>query len=136
MATRRPIHCIECEGDVLARLTDGKEVYPQRPDLADLPFWICPSCSNFVGCHHKTDNRTAPLGVIANAEVKHIRIKIHNILDTLWKEGTHTRAEIYRMMSERCGWHYHTGKIRSLVEAKNCLSIATNISKELTESID
>ncbi len=127
----RAIYCIACEGKVQARLTDGAEVYPHRPDLAHLPFWRCDKCKNFVGCHHKTANPTEPLGIIATQEVKNLRVRIHNVLDHLWQQGEHTRAEIYAMMSERCGWNFHTAKIRSEVEGLNCLSIATNIAQEL-----
>jgi len=127
----KAIYCIACEGKVQARLTDGKEVYPHRKDLAALPFWKCDKCGNFVGCHYKTEHPTNPLGTIATPEVKKLRVRIHNVLDGLWKRGEHTRGEIYAMMRKRCGWNFHTAKIRSEAEAMNCLSIATNIAQEL-----
>ena len=67
----------------MARLTDGKEVYPHRSDLNSLPFWICDRCRNFVGCHHKTKNPTRPLGCIPNKEMKNARKHIHNLLDPI-----------------------------------------------------
>ena len=59
---RRSIFCCGCQRKVDARLTNGEEMYPHRYDLANLPFWKCDVCQNFVGCHHKTKNRTKPLG--------------------------------------------------------------------------
>lgn len=59
------IYCTGCGKDVQARLTDGAERYPHRPDLYELPFWKCDTCGNYVGCHHKTRAPTKPLGCIA-----------------------------------------------------------------------
>ena len=56
------IYCTGCEKNVNARLTDGKERYPHRQDLYELPFWVCDNCGGYVGCHHKTNQRTKPLG--------------------------------------------------------------------------
>ena len=85
------IFCVSCDRDVEARLTDGKEVYPHRPELGPLPFWICNACKNSVGCHHKTKDRTRPLGVIAPVELKRARQHIHKILDPIWQKGYMTR---------------------------------------------
>ncbi|MGI9484465.1 MAG: zinc-finger-containing protein [Geminicoccaceae bacterium] len=49
--------CLHCGGD--CRLTDGAEIYPHRPDLADKQIWKCDACKARVGCHPDT---TDPLG--------------------------------------------------------------------------
>lgn len=67
------LYCCGCKTKVSARLTDGAEVYPHRPDLHDLPFWRCDACGNFVGCHHRTKKRTGPLGCIPTPEVRWAR---------------------------------------------------------------
>lgn len=72
------IYCCNCGTDVEARLTDGSEVYPHRPDLHNLPFWKHDACGGVVGCHHKTKNRTAPLGCIPSREIKELRKQIHD----------------------------------------------------------
>lgn len=77
------IYCCGCEKKVPARLTDGAEIYPHRHDLSGLPFWKCDTCGNFVGCHHKTKNRTRPLGCIPTPEIKEARKRIHSLLDPL-----------------------------------------------------
>ena len=112
------IYCCECKKEVDARLTDGAEIYPHRPDLHTLPFWKCDSCKNYVGCHHKTKNRTKPLGCIPNQQIKNARKKIHKILDPLWRSGRVDRKALYNAISEHIGWTYHTAKIRSIADAR------------------
>lgn len=122
------IFCVECQKEVSAHLTDGREIYPHRSDLYDLPFWKCTSCSNFVGCHHKTKDRTRPLGCIPNKEIKNARIHIHAILDPLWKSGKFKRRELYKLISDKLGWSYHTAKLRSLEEARIVFKIIRELA--------
>lgn len=112
------IYCCGCKQDVEARLTDGSEIYAHRKYLASLPFWICDSCKNFVGCHHKTKNRTKPLGVIPTADIKDARKHIHALLDPMWESGAIKRKSIYLMLTEKFGKQYHTAEIRSIDEAR------------------
>lgn len=111
------IYCCECKQEINARLTNGKEIYKHRKDLFDIPFWMCDSCKNFVGCHYKTNTNTKPLGIIANKQIRAMRIKIHTILDTLWKNNLSTRKEIYRELSKYLGYQYHTAAIKTEEEA-------------------
>lgn len=115
---QRRIWCCECAENVNARLTDGAEVYPHRADLAALPFWKCDTCGNHVGCHHKTPNRTKPLGCIPNAAIKRMRMAIHGVIDPLWKQGLIKRPAIYAALGGVLGREYHTADIRSMDEAK------------------
>ena len=57
------LYCCGCDTGTEARLTNGAEIYPHRPDLHELPFWKCDKCGNFVGCHHKTKDRTRPMKI-------------------------------------------------------------------------
>lgn len=110
------IYCCGCEAHVNARLTDGKEIYPHRKDLYKLPFWKCDECNNFVGCHHKTNDRTAPLGCIPTKEIRSVRSLVHSELDPLWKGGKYTRKQLYAILNQKTGMEggYHTAKIRSV----------------------
>jgi len=117
------IRCCGCEKKVDARLTDGGEIYPHRPDLKSLPFWKCDACGNYVGCHHKTKNRTQPLGCIPTPEIKNARQHIHKLLDPIWQSGKMKRKEIYKILSDRLGWKYHTANIRSVEEAREVYRI-------------
>lgn len=112
------LYCCGCGTHVFPRLIDGAEAYPHREDLADLPFWKCDECGNFVGCHHKTSERTKPLGVIPTQEIKKARQHIHCILDPLWKQGKMRRSQVYAELSKRLGWRYHTAEIRTVDEAR------------------
>lgn len=116
--TVRRIHCCGCGGKVNARLTDGGEIYPHRPDLRNLPFWRCDACGNFVGCHHKTKNKTAPLGYIPTPELKEARTQLHALIDPIWQSGKMGRRELYEAISREVGWNYHTAKTRTMEEAR------------------
>lgn len=126
----RLIYCCNCKDEVDARLTDGKEIYPHRKDLHSLPFWKCDSCGGKVGCHHKTKNRTAPLGVIPSPRISKIRGLIHGNLDIVWRTGEASRKAIYKAMSERLGYEFHSAKIKSDDEADKCLEISEIIKME------
>ena len=80
-----------------ARLTDGAEIYPHRPDLADKPIWACTICEDtYVGCHPGTEN---PLGFPADAALREARMMLHHSrIDPLWK--TADRCNFYRPENE------------------------------------
>jgi hypothetical protein len=109
---------------VIPRLTDGSEVYPHRRDLSTLPFWMCDGCGNYVGCHHKTKDRTRPLGNIPTKELKNARQHIHRILDPIWKEGKMPRGKVYARLAKELGIpEYHTAEIRTIEEARRVYAI-------------
>lgn len=124
------IYCCNCKKDVEARLTDGKEIYPHRKDLHSLPFWKCDSCGGKVGCHHKAKNRTAPLGVIPSPRISKIRGLIHRNLDAIWLTGAPSRKDVYKAMSERLGYEFHSAKIKSDDEADKCLELSEIVKME------
>ena len=114
------LYCCGCQSDINARLTNGVEIYPYRPDLGDLPFWKCDACNNYVGCHHKSRDHTKPLGCIPTKEIRDVRQHIHQILDPIWKSGRMTRGKIYEKLAKVIGKdEYHTAEIRSVEEARN-----------------
>jgi hypothetical protein len=129
------IYCTGCEKEIEARLTNGEERYPHRPDLYDLPFWKCDNCHNYVGCHHKTSDRTRPLGVIATPEILTARKKIHAILDPLWKSGKISRNQAYAYVTGKLHYTYHNGEIRTLDEARKIYQIVATLHNELLEKV-
>lgn len=126
----RHLHCCGCAADVLARLTDGREVYPHRPDLARLPFWRCDACGLHVGCHHKTRDRTRPLGAIPTAAIRTARRHIQTILDPIWKSGQMSRDDLYARLSATLGRPYHTGDLRTLDEARVVRQAVRQIARD------
>jgi hypothetical protein len=125
------IYCCGCGCDVDARLTDGKEAYPHRSDLAKNPFWKCDACGNFVGCHHKTKDRTRPLGVIATQEIRTARSHIHAVLDPMHRSGLISRKKIYKRISDAIGREYHTAELRSVVDARKVYKILIELRNSL-----
>lgn len=120
------IFCCTCNEDVEAVLIHGTDCYPHRKDLASLRFYQCPVCKNFVGTHKGTDR---PLGVIASAEIKKERMKIHSVLDPLWKSKKYPRKELYKQISSRLGYDYHTANLKSIEECRKVYSIVSDIAK-------
>lgn len=124
------IWCVSCGKEVEAELVNGADVYPHRPDLAKLPFWRCPTCGNWVGTHYKTKTPLKPLGVIANKQMKTLRIAIHKQLDEIWQNNDISRSQCYRWLSKRLGYEYHTGNLRSVSEASKVLKLVEELKKK------
>jgi zinc-finger-containing domain len=124
------LYCCGCEADVDARLTDGREVYPHRADLAEVPFWRCDACGNHVGCHHKTKDRTRPLGNIPTQAIRSARQHIHRVLDPLWRSKRISRKQLYARISAALGYHYHTAQIRTVEEARRVYAVVLAIARE------
>lgn len=129
MTETRKIYCCQCNSDVDARLTSGSEIYPHRKDLYHIPFWKCDACKNYVGCHHKTSNKTNPLGVIPNGELRAKRLEIHRLLDPLWMSHRFTRGYVYKQISKRIGHVYHTGGVATVKEADEVIAIVKDLLK-------
>lgn len=62
-------------------ITNGKALYPNRPDLADKPFYLCRPCDAYVGCHKDTLN---PLGRLANQQLRNAKRSAHAAFDPMW----------------------------------------------------
>jgi hypothetical protein len=99
------VKCPYC--DRQASLVKGKSIYPDRPDLLHLNFWRCAHCDAHVGTHKKNRrlgyDGTEPMGRLANAELRRLKIAAHNAFDPLWKSGTMDRNEAYAWLAKRLG---------------------------------
>ena len=129
------IFCCGCNQDVNARLTNGAEIYQKPTDVnfwhkneeyTKLPFWICDTCKNYVGCHHKTKTPTKPLGCIPTPEIRKWRGYLHKLIDTQWQSGKIKRKDVYSKITKAIGYEYHSAEIRSVDEAKKIYSICKN----------
>jgi hypothetical protein len=92
------IACAYCQRP--ARLVDGTDLYPRRPDLAEKMFWKCAPCDAWVGCHPGT---TKPLGRLADAELRAAKQRVHALLDPIWKARELRRKEAYKMLAAGLG---------------------------------
>lgn len=97
--TITPPSCPYCEQP--SRKATGLDIYPHRPDLSGLSFYLCSDCDAYVGSHRKTGQ---PLGRLANAELRGWRKKAHVAFDPLWKDdGRFTRKEAYARLATHMG---------------------------------
>lgn len=133
----KTIYCCGCSTKVEARLTSCKEIYPHRPDLKDIPMWICDTCKNFVGCHHKRrEGKNAPLGCIPTPAIRDFRKRIHAVIDPLWKAEWISRGALYARIAKQKGVKsFHTGNIRTVEEAKETLAICLRIHGALVNTV-
>jgi hypothetical protein len=68
----------------------GKAIYPHRPDLYGKTFFLCAPCDAYVGCHPGTEK---PLGRLADAELRHWKLKAHDAFDPIWRARFERRKE-------------------------------------------
>lgn len=81
--------------------------------------WICstyPTCGGYMGAH--PDGR--PLGTIVDKATKKLRMKVHDLVDPLWKNATNGRSN-RRNRGSVYGWarrvmgfgdrHFHVGEL-------------------------
>ena len=122
------LFCVNCNKEINGVLTDGREIYPHRPDLYSKKFWKCPECDNYVGCHGES---TRPLGCIPTEEIKKARIKLHSKFDPLWKSGKISRRNLYKRISTEIGRTFHNGDTRSVEECDIIFKLLEKVEKEL-----
>ena len=114
------VYCCGCKRIIKPILTNGKYMYPHRPDLRIKPFWMCRTCKNFVGCHPGTTN---PLGSIATRDIKNARAHVHEIMDPIWKSGYISRSQLYSEISYALGYIFHTANINNIKDANNIIQL-------------
>lgn len=118
------VYCCACGKTVKCELKTGREIYPHRPDLYDIKMYECSNCHNRVGIHK---GATKSLGCIPTPEIKRARIKVHALIDPLWKTGKMKRAAVYKRISDELGYPYHTGNTRSLDELREVYKIGLEL---------
>lgn len=59
--------------------------------------YLCRYCDAYVGTHGRTDK---PKGTLANAELRQLRMKAHNLFDPLWKGKRMNRTQAYQLMQK------------------------------------
>ena len=122
------VKCQNCGGIVTAELKHGDEIYKGRKDLHDKLFWQCKFCGGYVGVHPHTIN---PLGSIPTEGVRRMRLKVHSLIDPLWRSGHISRGEIYRRLSKAVGHQFHNGTSESVEELEIAYKEGEKIKEEL-----
>ncbi len=114
-----------------AQLVSGLKVYPHRPDLKSLRFWRCDPCGAYVGCH-KNSPRHAPLGRLANSELRSWKQQAHSNFDPLWKTGRMNRHEAYAWLADQMKIDFkdcHIGMF-NVAQCKDVVRIITAKAEE------
>lgn len=82
-----------------AELVDSAEVYGGRSCGM---VWLCRPCKAWVGVH-RNSKTFAPLGRLANAELRDWKKRAHNAFDALWRSGKVTREQAYSWLRAAMG---------------------------------
>lgn len=93
--------CPYCQSSVRLIIT-SEELYRGR-DYG--PAWVCsrwPACDAYVGCHPRT---TAPLGRLANRELRAAKKEAHAAFDRLWK-GKMKRDDCTQLEARNAGYEW------------------------------
>lgn len=85
-----------------AKLVTGAELYPRRTDLAEKRFWLCAPCGAWVGTHAGSE-RHAPLGRLANAELRRAKQAAHAEFDPIWMSKEMSRSHAYKWLADQLG---------------------------------
>lgn len=91
------VTCPYCNAE--AEVTTGDYIYPHRQDLAHRKFYVCWPCDAYVGTHKDSG---APLGSMANAELRKARRAAHAAFDPLW-DRTMARNQAYAWLAKAMG---------------------------------
>lgn len=114
------LYCSKCGQDIQAVMVTGREIYPNRPDLAQHKYWQCPTCKNYC----KYGNLEV---AIPTPELRLARRKVHAIIDPLWKSGMVSRGWVYKNMTEIMGYTFHNGTMTSPAEAEKAERAALKV---------
>lgn len=89
-----PTTCPYCGGEVVK--TTNAEIYGR--EYGKYPTcYLCRGCRASVGTHPSGE----PLGVLADRELKVLKVKAHNLLDRYWKEKGWGRHTAYKKLSKK-----------------------------------
>ena len=111
-------------------LVTGKHVYPHRPDLHWKKFYVCDPCDARVGCH---GNTSRPMGYLANAELRRLKMNAHRWFDRIWRQKYMERKAAYKWLAHKMGMtedECHIGKFNP----EQCCKVV-ELAKEKLESI-
>lgn len=102
--------------DQTAELVAGDVIYPHRPDLSSRCFWRCEPCGAWVGTH-KDSKRHAPLGRLANVELRKAKQQAHAVFDPLWK-GKMRRDKCSKTEARQAGYRWLADQLE--IEGSAC----------------
>lgn len=110
-----------------AELVTGAVIYPHRPDLSERRFYRCAPCDAYVGTHRDSKN-AAPLGRLANAELRAAKKRAHAAFDPLWQSGRMTRKEAYCALSRELGIRFRDCHI-GMFDVTRCAEVIVAVDR-------
>ena len=114
---KHPRKCPFC--DVKVQYVSNSEIYGK--EYGNGKCYLCKKCDAYTGVHNNTD---VALGVLANKQMRQLKIQCHEIFDKLWK-NSRQRNEMYYKLSEKMNIsrkHCHFGHFDT-EELKKALQI-------------
>lgn len=82
-------------------VVSGKDIYEHRPDLWSKKIWRCPNHPDcYVGSHEKSGEA---LGVMADKNLRELKMKAHSIFDPWWKSRRVNRYRCYSRLANEMG---------------------------------
>lgn len=94
-----PTNC-DCCGAPAVVLTTNRAAYGPNALDPDSYLYRCRVCRAAVGVHPGT---TIPMGRMADAGTRSLRIKAHVAFDPIWQVGATTRKRAYRLLADALG---------------------------------
>lgn len=96
-----PSHCDACCSPNVS-LTTNDRIYGRVH--GNWPYvYFCDDCKAAVGCHPDTH---IPLGRMADKTTRHIRAKVHESFDPIWRSGLMSRSDAYRWLAAALNIEY------------------------------
>ena len=105
------IECPYCNSE--AELTSDKAVYGRSYGGM---IWLCRPCDAYVGTH-KNSKKHAPLGRMANKELREWKMKAHRAFDPLWKRKIE-KEQCSKSYARNRAYKWLAGKMR--IDVKYC----------------
>lgn len=89
---KHPKRCPLCDGKV--EYVSNSKIYGK--EYGNGKCYKCIKCGAYVGVHNNTD---IALGILANKEMRQLKIQCHNYFDKLWRNKKE-RNELYYKLSK------------------------------------
>lgn len=113
-AMAEKLYDVRCECGTSAVLKTGRDVYPHRPDLFELNFYVCPNDGYRVGCHKNT---STPLGIPTAPETQQARRAAHAAFDELWQRKIEKEG-VSKSAARKAGYSWLASQLG--IDAKDC----------------
>lgn len=95
---KKNTYCPYCGSIAILRRAD--EIYQVQPKDKDRMLLVCknyPECDSYI----RVDKNGNPRGVMANKELRKLRLIAHEYFDEIFKNNILTRSDAYKLLSDK-----------------------------------